>query len=66
MEKFEIFSASNDDTALNTVKLICASGNETTETITSGEGFWGDWTDPVTCNSYNFVKAFALQVEEPV
>lgn len=60
----------NDDTELNSVRLICARGHYENGTITSGEGFWGDWTTPLSCNQYPnklfYITAFDLQVEKPV
>lgn len=60
---------SGDDTALNSIKLICKAldtervgGN-----ITSLEGLYGSWTPPGECSHSDgtprFFTAFALQVE---
>ncbi|XP_072000782.1 vitelline membrane outer layer protein 1 homolog [Engystomops pustulosus] len=53
-----------DDTALNAIRLYCASPStrDTQETITSSESSWGDWTPVSWCPS-GHLMSFALQVE---
>ncbi|XP_069805712.1 vitelline membrane outer layer protein 1 homolog [Dendropsophus ebraccatus] len=58
--------SSGDDTALNTIKLHCATKGSTSAryTITSTEGNWGEWTSVSWCPSGNLIS-FSLRVEKP-
>jgi hypothetical protein len=52
-----------DDTALNSVILLCSSGS-TTEEIQSYEGIWGNWRDMAQCSGGHLIGA-RLRVESP-
>ncbi|KAH3782867.1 vitelline membrane outer layer protein 1 homolog [Dreissena polymorpha] len=55
-----------DDTALNGVKLHCASRDETIHgSISSGVGQFGSWNSPTFCPSGQFMYKFRLKVESP-
>ncbi|XP_069800858.1 vitelline membrane outer layer protein 1 homolog isoform X2 [Dendropsophus ebraccatus] len=58
--------SSGDDTALNTIKLHCATKGSTSAryTITSTEGNWGAWTSVSWCPSGNLIR-FSLTVDKP-
>jgi len=53
-----------DDTALNSVNLLCATSPEAevTDRVSSHDGFWGEWTrEPARCNG--FVTGARLRLE---
>ncbi|WP_437830834.1 hypothetical protein [Sorangium sp. So ce1153] len=55
----------DDDTALNSVRLLCqdARGN-TIEWISSYDGLWGDWGNAASCSgAANFLTSAQLRVE---
>ena len=68
----EKYQFTGDDTALNSIALICSEPAGTTfgNAITSGQGGWGDWKGRVTCNQYPsttlFLVTFSLEAEQPV
>ncbi|XP_077326865.1 vitelline membrane outer layer protein 1-like [Lithobates pipiens] len=64
--KVEPFQGGGDDTALNSIKLLCTKpGDRTVQLeITSKEAGWGSWTGIRWCPS-GFLIRFALQVEWP-
>lgn len=69
--QIESWQHESDDTALNGIRLECASKEGGFGgTIHSGEGAWGSWIqeDVKTCDSRNgvphFLTGFALAVEE--
>lgn len=55
---------SGDDTALNAVRLQCATRTGATEWITPHSGIWGSWSPAVACTAQeNFLTAVSLRVE---
>jgi uncharacterized membrane protein (UPF0136 family) len=57
----------DDDSALNSVRLVCAKrdGSGPT-TITSHEGWWGSWAQPATgCPAGSFINAVRIRNESP-
>ncbi|XP_052765091.1 vitelline membrane outer layer protein 1-like [Mya arenaria] len=70
--KIEKYQFTGDDTALNSIALICSDMDGAhfgSHAITSTEGPFGDWKGRVTCNQRPskpmFLSAFSLQVETP-
>ncbi|XP_076099030.1 vitelline membrane outer layer protein 1-like isoform X1 [Mytilus galloprovincialis] len=65
--KIEPDQHSGDDTALNSIKLICGSKDgHYGSTVTSGEGSWGSWVGSTMCSystNQTYLTSFALQVE---
>lgn len=59
--KVEPNQGDDDDTALNSIKLICANNKE----IYSGEGPWGKWGNNVYCARDRYLNGFKLKVEPP-
>ena len=59
--KVEVNQSSGDDTALNSIKLICSNSKE----INSGEGKWGLWDTNVFCPAGTFLNGFKIKVESP-
>jgi hypothetical protein len=59
--KVEEPQGEGDDTALNSIKLICANGKE----ILAGEGNWGQWGNNAICPSGKYLNGFKLKVEPP-
>ena len=51
----------NDNTMLNSIKLICEDNSE----IKSREGYWGEWSEPVKCPENTYLNGFKLKVEPP-
>lgn len=60
-----------DDSALNSVKLRCASPNgQRSEWISSYDGLWGTWRSAAECKnpsgrSNNFLKGARVRMEKP-
>eukprot|EP00727_Mastigamoeba_balamuthi_P010587 m51a1_g6150 hypothetical protein (533) ;mRNA; f:299154-301044 len=52
-----------DDTALNSVRLVC-EGSSTQDGPTSLQGPWGSWDEPVLCPAGSYVSAFQVQEEK--
>ena len=50
-----------DDTALNSIKLVCANHEE----VYSGEGPWGRWGLNVYCPKKAYLNGFKIKVEPP-
>lgn len=59
--KVEEPQGDGDDTALNSIKLICANNKE----IYSGEGQWGEWGENAICPNGSYLNGFRLKVEPP-
>lgn len=57
--KVEEPQGDGDDTALNSIKLVCANDKE----IYSGEGEWGQWGENAICPSGSYLNGFKLKVE---
>lgn len=57
----------DDDTALNSVRLVCAKRDGSGPvTITSHEGWWGSWAQPATgCPAGTFINAVRIRNEAP-
>jgi hypothetical protein len=53
-----------DDTALNSVQLLCKSPSGVTEWIMSHEGIWGDWREPAECVG-SYLWSAQMKVESP-
>lgn len=61
-QRVERDQGSGDDTAMNTVSLLCANASgEFVEWATPHDGFWGDWGSEPTCSG--FVTGARLKVE---
>lgn len=54
-----------DDTALNSVKLVCAGVNrsEPTTVISSHEGWFGTWASSPVCGAGQWLKAGRIRIE---
>ncbi|CAF1550386.1 unnamed protein product [Didymodactylos carnosus] len=67
-QKVEANRARADDTAMNSLKLVCASfDGSAKEHVVSVEGHWGDWGDFVYCpgDSGNFLSGAEFKIEKP-
>ncbi|CAF1451213.1 unnamed protein product [Rotaria sordida] len=60
-------SGNCDDTALNALELLCGKKDGTSvKSITSHNGFWGDWSNFVRCpGNNNFLKGVSFKIEPP-
>ncbi|XP_054851273.1 vitelline membrane outer layer protein 1 homolog [Eublepharis macularius] len=59
---------SNDDTALNGIRLHCTQGGRGDKhqdhTVESQSGMWGKWLDPIWCPPGGYLERFSLRVEK--
>jgi len=63
-QRVEADQGGGDDSALNSVRLHCRSRNGgTITTISSHEGWWGDWSDPLYCQGEEYIRSALLRVE---
>ncbi|CAF2956657.1 unnamed protein product [Rotaria sp. Silwood2] len=55
-----------DDTALNALELLCGKKDGTSvKSIKPHNGFWGDWSDFVSCpGNGNFLKGASFKIEQ--
>jgi hypothetical protein len=65
--RIESAQGRGDDTALNTIQLLCrpetSSSTPETEIISSKEGFWGDWSSWSKCATGEILASYELKVE---
>jgi hypothetical protein len=54
-----------DDTALNSVRLVCASEDRgaPTVTVSSHEGWWGSWASSPTCAPGQWLEQGRIRIE---
>lgn len=57
--KSEKDQGSEDDTALNQIKMLCSNG----DLIVSGSGTWGTWQSTLSCPNKQPMTGFQLQIE---
>jgi hypothetical protein len=65
--RIEASQGGGDDTALNTIQLLCrpetSSATPETTIIKSKEGFWGDWSSWAKCSPQQLLVSYELKVE---
>lgn len=62
VEKSQGGGRNEDDTAMNTVRLICSDSAQTS--ITSYQGQWGDWGTKAFCPEGKYICGFKTRVEK--
>ncbi|XP_053287664.1 vitelline membrane outer layer protein 1 homolog isoform X1 [Pleuronectes platessa] len=59
--RVEAKQSGGDDTAMNSVRLICSKDGHRTHIVESHPGFWGEWSNPQYCPG-GVLTSFQLRV----
>lgn len=70
LQRVEPQQKGKDDTALNSVKLVCAGPDpkgvvKPFGTISSHDGLWGNWSAPKTCGAGHYLTQARIRLEAP-